>query len=207
MKIGIFGGSFDPITNAHLILAEIAREEFKLDRIDFTPTYQNPLKKKKQSTDEDRLRMINLAISCNKYFHLSNFDINGKYKNSIDTINSYNLPEDNYSEKDSLYFIMGSDCLQTFIKWKSWKKILENTNLVVGLRERINYENALNVIHCDAVNLYSKIKMFDLPFNGISSTDVRERIKKGKSIKYLVPEEVERYIHIHKLYGGNNASM
>ena len=189
MKIGIFGGSFDPITNAHLILAETAREKFKLDSIDFIPTYQNPFKYKYKANDNDRLLMILSAIKDNLHFQCSTFDIKNKVVNSIDTINHY---KSLYTSDVKLYFLMGSDSYLLFHKWKDYHKILNNVTLLVATRVHVN--------GIEGISKDKKIKFFDLPFNGISSTDVRKRIKKGKSIRYLVPESVEKYINEEGIY-------
>jgi len=202
MKIGLFGGSFDPITNAHLIMAETAREQFNLDYVHFIPTYQNPLKHKKLATDKQRKEMIELALEDNCFFLLAPGDIDYKLINSIDTINSYKEPK--FAKDWELYFIMGSDCLKNFHKWKDWEKILDNVTMLIGTR----YSGP-----CECYSLFSddnrerfenKIKTFDIPFTGISSTDVRNRVKAGKSIMYLVPNNVEEYIYENKLYKGES---
>ena len=198
MKIGLFGGSFDPITNAHLIMAETAREQFKLDYVHFIPTSQNPLKNGIRSNSQRRVDMIKLAIDSNRRFLLDYTDQINRYINSIDTIE--HIKKQRTQTIDEYYFIMGSDCLKTFHKWKDWEKILENVTLLIGNR----YSGP-----CECYSLFSddnrerfenKIKTFDIPFTGISSTDVRNRVKTGKSIKYLVPESVEKYIYDNKLY-------
>jgi len=185
MKIGLLGGSFDPITNAHLILAETAREEFGLWRVDFIPTYQNPLKNEKIATDKQRLDMLDLALSYNVV--IEDREIKNKIKNTIHTLKHY---ESEYST-GIFYFIMGSDAYMTFNKWKDCDKILKRANLLVA--NRIG-------MPCLKPSIDSNVKTFDLPFGGISSTNVRDRVKAGKSIKYLVPESVEHYIYANNLY-------
>ncbi|RKY84868.1 nicotinate (nicotinamide) nucleotide adenylyltransferase [candidate division KSB1 bacterium] len=193
LSIGVFGGIFNPIHTGHLIICEFVKEEIKLDKILFVPTAVPPHKNSQNIISiEHRISMVNLAINKNK-----NFDIYRKEAQinrvsfTIDTIKQ--ISEDFNAGKENIYLIIGEDNYYNLDTWKEPDKIVRICNVVVvprGLSEKNKMENR-----------FRKYCIFlDTPIIDISSTLVRNRIRKGKSIKYLVPEEVEEYILKHRLY-------
>lgn len=188
-KVGILGGSFNPIHIGHLILANWVLEEFSLNKIIFIPCYIQPLKSNLDfAQPDDRLEMIKLAIFNNPKFDVSDFEIKRKRK-------SYTINTLRYFKKifENIYFIIGADNLKEFHRWKEPDEILKIARLIVvnrgGYDVRIPKKlRNIKIYHCK------------IPAIEISSTNIRERLRKNLSIKYLVPETVEKYIHKKQLY-------
>lgn len=201
IKIGIMGGTFDPIHNGHLIMAEYSRVVFGLEKVIFIPTGKPVHKIEKKVTFINyRYEMTLLAINSNPYFSMSPLEIQREgITYTIDTI-KYLQSENNNVE---YYFIMGSDSLFNFHYWKDYKELLCLCRFIVARRpdqdknkltERVE---ELNSICAEA------IEVLEAPMIDISSTIIRNRIKTNLSIKYLVPESVELYIENNQLYRGN----
>lgn len=198
MKIGIMGGTFNPIHYGHLILSEFVLDNLNLDYIIFIPTGNPPHKSKNDVIDcKVRLEMVNLAVKSNSRFKVSRIEVDKKGVNyTVDTLKELN---DLYSD-DELYFILGADSLLTLKYWKDYEKIVENINIIVVDRRKFEFEEVdreierLNKLH------QGNIKRLKFPFIEISSTYIRDRVKEGKSIKYLLPENVEDYILKNDLY-------
>lgn len=197
MRIGIMGGTFDPIHHGHLILSEYIRIKAKLDKIIFIPT-GNPPHKDSQNIlkGETRLKMVELAIETNPYFISS--DIEVKRTNTSYTIDTVAHLKDKYKDCQ-LYMIIGADTLLSLHTWKDFSQILTQTKFIVadrlGLCDDIDKE-------IDRLNKKydSDIISMDSPVIDISSTLIRQSLKEGLSIKYLVPELVEEYILENNLY-------
>ncbi len=201
-KIGIMGGTFDPIHNGHLIIAENSRINFNLDKIIFIPTGMPAHKIKNGITsDNHRYKMVLLSINSNPYFSISPLEIEREgITYTIDTI-KYLMSK---NEDTEYYFIMGSDSLYNFHKWKDYKELLNLCKFIVAKRPNQN-NNKLEERIKELNNISSNtIQILEFPMIDISSTDIRERVSLNKSIKYLVPESVEIYIEKYGLYRGNN---
>lgn len=198
MKIGIMGGTFDPIHNGHLIVAEYTRTYLNLDRIIFIPSGKHPFKDNKKVTDPNkRMDMISLSIESNKYFNLSDIEINREgITYTIDTIKTLKA----YYKKDEIFFIIGSDILFQIEKWKDFDHLIEIVRFALISRPSDNNIEATNKLK-DLKEKY-KINIIEVeaPLIDISSTEIRNRVKEGLSIKYLVPELVNNYIIEHNLY-------
>lgn len=190
MKIALFGGCFNPIHYGHLILAETAREYFSLDRVIFIPAGNPPHKTFDLAKAKDRYQMVKLAIQDNKHFSLSPFELKSKGK-------SYTYKTIIFFKKkypyDKFFFLIGSDALFEIDTWKKGKKILEYCPFLVGIRPGFSRKKIDK-------DILQKVNIF--PFSGldISGRELRERIHKGKNIKYFVPQNVEEYIHKNRLY-------
>ena len=198
MKIGIMGGTFDPIHTGHLIIGEYARTTLDLDKIIFIPVGLPPHKdNSKVSTSSKRLEMTKLAISSNSYFYLSSIEVDRKeITYTIDTIKELK----NIYKEDELYFVIGGDSLFEIEKWKDFDQLIKLCKFVVLERPgRTKEEIEQKKIE---LKLSYKIELEKIysPLIDISSTEIRERVKNNLSIKYLVPESVEAYIMYHKLY-------
>jgi nicotinate-nucleotide adenylyltransferase len=188
-KIAILGGSFNPIHIGHLILANTVCEEFNLDKIIFVPCYIQPLKSNKDfASAEDRLAMIKLAIQNNPKFELSDIEIKRKGKSyTVDTLKYFK------QKYDDLYFVIGADNIKDFHRWKEPDTILKLAKLIVTNRGGIEQKIPKRLRG-------KKIFVCKIPDIEISSTLIRNNTRSNKSIKYLVPEKVEKYIIKNKLY-------
>ncbi len=204
--IGLYGGSFDPVHIGHLRLAEDIREYFNLNKIIFIPTYISPLKSKSNAKPEDRLNMLKLATEYNPFFEIDDREIREKKVSyTIKTI-MYYKSKLNYNP----IFIVGSDAFLTLHKWKEYNVLLENTNFIVIGRGRdtlVILDEYLKSMFCKNIRLEKNINPFLAEvyfFNGrkidISSTEIRNKIKRGIPITYLVPPNVENYIKERRLY-------
>lgn len=187
MKIGILGGTFNPIHIGHLILAEEIREKIGLDKIIFVPTYLPP---HKNNTDIapawDRYRMIKLAIKRNPFFLVSDFEIKKDgLSYTIDTIKEFKK----VYPQDDLYFLIGSDLLKYLDDWKDLPEILQMVKFIVATRPGYPLEK-----------IPAYISTMEIRAVDVSAFEVRQCIKNKKSFRYLVPEAVFRYINKNKLY-------
>lgn len=198
MKIGIMGGTFNPIHLGHLIISEYIRCNFPLDKVIFIPTGDPPHKNEKDlAQSNDRYNMTEMAIKSNSYFEISPIEINRKGKSySTETIDI--LLKENFNNE--LYFIIGSDTLIDLINWKDIKNIFKKISFIVIGRDKLSDELINKKIEEYRREYNSSIFYISGPQIEISSTMIRDNIKNNKSIKYLVPKEVEEYIKTHKLY-------
>ncbi len=192
MRIGLYGGTFDPIHIAHLFVAEKAREEVSLDRVIFMPSANPPHKLKRRITPtENRIEMVQLAVANNPAFQASSLEVDRGGKSfTVDTLHqlaeAYDLP------KDNLFMIIGADSLLDLPNWRLPEKIVQLCTLVVAGRP--------NYFHSNVPDFINKIVYLKTPMLEISSSQIREWVHEGKSIRYLVPPNVEEYIKLHHLY-------
>lgn len=195
-KIGIYGGSFDPIHIGHLIMADNFYYQFELDKLLFIPSFQTPLKTIKKSINFNKIiEMLKIAISYNSNFLVEEYEINKKATSyTYDTIN---FLKEKYS--NNLYLLIGDDQFFQFKNWKNWKSILENTTLVVAERNVIHTEELLIEIEKYRKNGYN-VSNLDAPKIEISSTNIRNAIKNKFPYRNFLPAEVYSYILKNKLY-------
>ncbi|WP_096999752.1 nicotinate (nicotinamide) nucleotide adenylyltransferase [Persephonella hydrogeniphila] len=206
--IGLYGGSFDPVHIGHLRIAEDIREYFGFEKIIFIPAYHSPLKPESRAPAEDRINMLRLSIKYNRYFYIDDIEIKRKGKSyTIDTIKTYR-------ERGVFpFFIVGTDAFLTLDKWKNPEELVKITSFIVLGRGKDRLEDIklflknkfpqLKLVQSN--NLTEKsgyVYFFDQRRIDISSTEIRNRIKNNRSIKYLVLPEVEDYIFNKKLYRG-----
>jgi nicotinate-nucleotide adenylyltransferase len=213
MKWGLFGGTFDPIHLGHLRCAEEILEIFNLDKVIFIPAAQPPLKNNRDIISfYHREQMIKLAIEGNSLFSSSDIENQREGRSySIDTIKHFL----NHSpENPDLYFILGQDAFHGIQAWKQWDKLLSLCNFIVITRPGYEIKGLKGIL---TPNLSAKFK-YDKTTDGfvgpsgntisfrkviyldISSSDIRDRVKKGKSVMYLTPDSVREYIVNHSLY-------
>ncbi len=187
-RVGILGGTFDPVHHGHLIIAQAVRELRNLDKIIFVPSYISPHKQDiRASAPEHRVAMLKLSIEDIPYFDLTDYEIEKKgISYTIDTLHEIK------KHYDQIELIIGEDNFQTFNEWKSPEEIVKLVTLVV-LRRRIKDNESYNAFIKRAVFL-------ETPVIDISSSAIRERVKKGLPINFLVPQNVLKYIYDLKLY-------
>lgn len=188
-KIGIYGGTFDPIHTGHLITAQSVCEIRKLDKIIFVPSFISPHKTNRNTTSpKHRIKMLKLAIEGISHFDFSDIEI--KKKDISYTINTLKKLKSSYK---NIELIIGFDNLITFDTWKEPDKILKLAKLVV-LRRKIKEENS------PKNRFFEKAIFVDTPLIEIYGTDIRNRIKTNRNIDFLVPQKVKAYIYKHNLY-------
>lgn len=199
LKIGIMGGSFNPIHNAHLATAEFIRDRYDLDKVMFVPT-GNPPHKRHILDKRDRYNMVVLATFKNDDFFVSDYEVNmdGEKSYTVDTLRHIK----NTYPNEELYYITGSDSLNTIETWKEFEKIFHQAKFIAAMRPGINLLETQENVDRFRKEYDANIDMIYVPSLEISSTYIRSRLKSSNTIKYLVPSRVEEYIYSNKLYGG-----
>jgi nicotinate-nucleotide adenylyltransferase len=185
LRLGLYGGSFDPIHHGHLILARQAAEDLLLDRVIFIPAAESPFKPDHSGASaEDRLAMIRLAIEHEPFFVADPLELNREAPSyTIHTARAYKAQFPN----DALFFLVGEDHVAVLKKWNEFEQLDQLVNFAILSRSDLPLK-----VHYPVVR-----RRFDL-----SSTEIRNRVANDLPISYLVPENVLRYIHERKLYRG-----
>ncbi len=197
-RIGIIGGSFNPVHYGHLMIAENAREQFALDKVLFIPTGHSPLKHKQQITDAvHRCAMVSMAVSDNPWFDLDEVEVQSPEISY--TYRTMNKLKDKYISSE-FFFILGADSLFDFESWKNPQLILENCSILAAGRRHLREKKFLEQIAYLNEKYPQKFHPLDTTNIDVSSEEIRQRVRQGRSIRYLVPETVEKYIKDKKLY-------
>lgn len=197
-RIGIFGGTFNPIHIAHLFFAKVFCQSEGLERLFFVPARVSPFKTETNEFEIpylQRLHLLKLALEDEPDFYLDQFEIQkNKVSYSIDTIKHF---IDMFNNAD-IFIMIGLDQAAEFKKWKDWKDILKLVHLRVF--NRAGTKSDINKIIENLKGYGNDPKQIEAPLIDISSQYIRQLIKQHKSIKYLVPKRVEDYIEKNKLY-------
>lgn len=196
-RLGIFGGTFDPIHHGHLVAAEEARCQLDLDKVLFVPARVPPHKPAQPiSPASHRLRMIELAVASNPYFAVSRIDIDRPSPSyTVHTLESLRAE---WGAGPRFFFIEGPDSLSDIVCWYQPQRLIELCELAVVARP--GFEIDLDGLERQLPGLSDHLHWVDMPLLEISSTDLRARVRAGRSISYFVPSEVETYIRQHGLY-------
>ena len=199
MKIGIMGGTFDPIHIGHLLLGEFAYEDFGLHEIWFLPN-GNPPHKETSDAEEDlrhRVEMVRLAISSVPYFRLNlhEADVN-RHSYTYRTMQEF---KSRYPENE-VYFILGADSLFSIEQWKYFREIFPSCTILAAMRDDKDAEDMKAQIQYLNEKYGARIKLLQAPLVEISSTTIRERSARGLSVRYMVPDAVAEYIAGRHLY-------
>jgi len=210
MAIGIFGGTFDPVHIGHLRAAEEIRESFGLERVFFVPAYIPPHKRGRRIADVDqRVEMLKIAVRNNAGLRVSELETKrGGVSYSIDTIETF---EKRYGR---IYFIVGLDAFLEIDTWHRYEELFFHADFIImlrpmerdvpaspeilpaGVRDRVNKIDDTTLIHLSGKKIYLKrVTQLD-----ISSTRIREASRENRSIRYLVPDRVEKFINQRGLY-------
>ena len=201
MKVGVFGGSFDPVHLGHLVLAEQCRERAKLDRVLFVPAARPPHKPDRVlSPFAQRVEMLTLAISGNPAFAVDELE-NDRPGPSFTVHTLAELKA--RSSEDDFWLILGADSLIDLPLWYEPTKILELAGLLVVGRPGWNApsETELRANLSLAESTPLRIEGVNCPLVEIASRDLRSRIANGRSVRYQIPRAVEAYLHDKGLYG------
>jgi nicotinate-nucleotide adenylyltransferase len=200
MRIGIFGGSFDPIHQGHLILAEACREQVELDQVWFMPCAVQPHKNSgARATDRQRVEMIELAIAGHDGFSLSKIEIErGGTSYTVDTLKQ--IRESN--SEDQLFLLMGDDSLESFESWREPQTICELAVPVIVNRPgsgKVDLSVLQQFVDGQRFELFQSSTVKS-PMIEISSSNIRSSVADEKSIRYQIPRSVQKYIEINALY-------
>ena len=191
MDVGLFGGSFNPPHVAHLIVAEIARDQFGLDEVWWIPNATPPHKSHDElAAVEDRLAMTRRAIADNPAFHLC--DIEVRRSGVSYTVETLRALQEQHPDTD-FGLLLGSDSLDYFAEWHRPDEIADRVPLVVYKRPGVIDEVA-------APRFANHVRFVSAPVMEVSGTEIRSRCRKGRSIRYLVPDAVRTYIEDNGLY-------
>jgi nicotinate-nucleotide adenylyltransferase len=189
-RIGIMGGTFDPIHHGHLVAANEVANRFALDQVVFVPTGQPWQKGSEVSPAEDRYLMTVIATASNPQFFVSRVDIDRSGPTyTIDTLRDLHRE---YGENAELFFITGADALERILSWKDADELFTLAHFVGVTRPGFPLSDA----HLPA----DSVSLVQVPAMAISSSDCRERVALGKPVWYLVPDGVVQYITKHGLY-------
>lgn len=192
-RIGILGGTFDPIHYGHLIIAEKGREEYELDIVFFIPTGIPPHKKKVYASPEDRKNMVEIAIKDNQFFKVLDIELKKERKcYTYETI----MELKKIYPKNEFFLILGEDSFYDLPNWYKFDLLIKEVVFLVAKR---NEGKDLNV------NFEVKYKIIHAPYLEISSTYIRNCIFENKSVKYLLPDLVIEYIKKKGLYAQKNS--
>jgi len=200
LKVGVFGGSFNPVHHAHLAVAEAARKTFSLDRVLFVPAAVPPHKRReKLASDRDRLAMLRLALEGREAFEADDLELRrGGVSYTVDTIEELRR---RFPPGTEFFFILGSDSLPILPQWKEVHQLLAAVRFAVyprkgfassildGLAGRFSEEEIQSL----------RSGFLDLPPVDISATEVRERLRRGEAVDHLVPRPVAEYLRTHGL--------
>lgn len=193
-RVGIMGGTFDPIHYGHLVTAEIARSKFALDMVVFVPSGHPPHKQSLPGHAEQRLMMTLLATVTNPYFHISRIELDRLGPSyTYDTLHEFH---EIYGENCKFFFITGADAVLEMFTWRNAERLVQMCTFIAATRPGYRLTDVRQLPD----EFIRKIELMQVPALSISSTDIRRRISEEKPIKYLLPESVETYIYKQGLY-------
>lgn len=183
IDLGIFGGSFDPVHNGHLAIAQAALESIPLDRVVFVPARRSPLKDALPgASEEHRCAMLELATRDEPRFGVSRAELDRPAPSyTVDTLEAM-------TGQGRLFLILGADAARDLPRWRSPERVRELARVVVARRPGAAHDDAAAIL-------------LDTPLMDISAGELRARAARGRSLRYLVPDAVWRYIQEHHLYG------
>lgn len=201
MRLGVFGGTFDPVHLGHLILAEQCREQARLDQLLFIPSARPPHKMSQVLTPfERRVDMLNLAISGQPAFRVDEMERDRPGPSY--TVETLALLKKRQADAE-LFLVLGGDSLNDLPYWYEPLRIVELATLLIVARPgspSLSVETCRQMLKC-AEDFPLRIQMISCPLIDVASRDLRQRLAEGKTIRYMVPRAVEVYIREKKLYG------
>jgi nicotinate-nucleotide adenylyltransferase len=196
-RIGVIGGTFDPIHYGHLAAAEEARVRVNLEKVLFAVAGLPPHKLDEEVTPvEHRLAMVRLGISSNPDFELSRVDVDRSGPSyTVDTIS---ILQEQWGQGTEMFFVLGIDSLVEVPTWHQPERLIQLCHLVAVARP--GFEVDMRQLEDSVPGISSRVEIIGMPEVDISSSDLQRRVREGLPIRYQVPEEVERYIREHRLY-------
>lgn len=198
-RVGIMGGTFDPIHYGHLVTAEIARTEYSLDTVVFVPSGNPPHKKGYPVTPaEDRYMMTVLATITNPNFEVSRIEVDRPGPSyTIDTLKAF---RELYGPDAELFFITGADATLEIFTWRDTPSLLKLCNFIAATRPGYDIERLECMVEEIRKYTHNSVHIMEVPALAISSTDIRRRVREGRPIRYLLPDTVASYIAKSGLY-------
>ena len=197
VRLGILGGTFDPIHIGHLILAEEARYQLKLDRVLLAPAADPPHKRDQgKSPAARRVRMAELAIADNPHLALSRIDVDRPGPHY--TLDLVRLLQEQHGPSAELYFLMGLDSLVDLPTWHRPVELMQQCRLVAFSRPDADFD--WTALEAALPGVRSRVDLLTMPLVQISGRDLRQRAREGRPLRYLVLPKIEQYIHEHLLY-------
>jgi nicotinate-nucleotide adenylyltransferase len=196
-RLGVMGGTFDPIHHGHLVTAEMALWQFELDEVVFVPTGQPWMKADRRvSAAEHRYLMTVIATSSNPRFSVSRIEIERDGPTyAVETLQQLRREAE---EPIELFFITGADAMLEILHWKDPDEVLSEAHFIAATRP--GYDLAR--FQKEGLGQHPRVSVMDIPALAISSTDIRRRVSLGEPIRYLVPDGVKTYIEKARLYAG-----
>lgn len=198
MRIGIFGGTFDPVHNGHLVMAETCREQLRLDEVRFVPALRSPLKTSEPGVDgHARADMLQLAVSGCPVFVVDRRELRRTPPSwTIDTLRSF---REEFPSAE-LVLLVGADSLRDFTHWKEPHEIAQLAEIAACNRPGQPELTPAAILTLVGPELAARITPVQIPGTDLSSTLIRERIRAGRSLRFLTPRAVEAFITEHRLY-------
>jgi nicotinate-nucleotide adenylyltransferase len=205
VRIGVIGGTFDPIHLGHLIAAEEVRSRLNLQKVLFVPAGEPPHKKlQRVSPAFHRVRMVELSISTNPFFELSLVDVN---RPGISyTVETLEILKKELGESTEIYFIIGMDSLAEIVTWKEPERLISLARLAVVNRPPYPTVDVTSLEE-KLPGVSGRVDMVSIPGIYIASSDLQERVANCRPIKYQVMESVENYIKKHRLYVASSGNL
>ena len=199
LKLGVFGGTFDPIHNGHLRMAEEARERLGLDRVVFIPNQVSPFKLDRRiSPGAGRADMVRLAIAGNPAFEIDTIELErGGPSYTVETLRAIQSRLACAPGEVHLYFLTGADAVRELARWREPDAILQLARLVAATRPGVSREDVVAALPS---RWHERILFLEMPELDIAATDLRDRVRTGRSIRYLTPCSVERFVADQGLY-------
>ena len=200
MRLGLFGGTFDPVHYGHLLLAECCREACRLDRVCFVPSAVPPHKQDQTlSPAQTRIEMLELATAGHESFCISRYEVDhGGVNYTVDTLRHFRAEH----PEAELFFLLGADMLFDLPHWRETNQVCELATLVVVRRAGLpepDFACLEGLVSAERIAWFRQHQV-EMPPVGISATDIRRRRAEGRSIRYQTPRAVEKYIETHGLY-------
>jgi nicotinate-nucleotide adenylyltransferase len=203
-RIGVLGGTFDPVHLGHLFLAEEARDQLDLSAVYFVPAGDPPHKQGRRLVPaEDRLRMIEIAIAGNDAFRASRADVDRPGPHY--TLDMVHILQAQFPRCGELYFLMGYDSLAEFPTWHRARELLAACHLVALTRHDVPLDWDYLESHLPGIR--ERVTLLDMPELEIASHQIQERIRTARTIRYLVPDGVRSYIEDRGLYATNDKAQ
>ena len=200
-RVGVLGGTFDPVHYAHLVIAEEVYAALDLSEVVFVPAGHPPHKPQSLvAAAHHRVAMLELAIAGNPHFSISLVDL--ERPGPSYTVDTLRLLRQQWGEQTSLYFVIGWDSLEDFLTWRDPAGVLAQLSYLVAVRRPgYNEENGYRAsLEARLPGITQRLLVVPAPQLEISSTDLRERVAEGRPIKYQLPQPVEHYIEQNNLY-------